>query len=364
MWNGDNIIQIELGQWIINAANSPDNRNLITRWWNGPLESDIKYIVNGTRNVRAVLKKQNIKLPTIKYTDNNQIGAKEFIVYWGIECGHYKLDTVNDLLDFIYEKALEYDKFSIEGKDETTTSSICKDNFQKAYNLYVNAYYKAHMHNDFHTCSKCLTEIATITAQNGNMELALKFVYAAIAYAENQNVVDANLKCQCYYNAGILLKYCNTDEAVNLLTYCRKLSFKYGLSEYCFYVDLSLAEIYGFQKKYKMAIIHYRYAEQLVKDNNIASAIKTAMLCTYEELVKQMETQQLRPFNSQWTSIVQSILLFSLKQLMTSAASALIMKVFNLNGVSSIFSFGQTVRIEGNVFKSPICIGDYNKIYT
>ena len=84
---------------------------------------------------------------------------------------------------------------------------IEKDKYQQAYDIYIKTYYHSRLNFDFYVCSRCLTEVAMIVAKHNQIDLANIYASTAIDYAEGLNVVDSNLKCQCYFNAANLIKY-------------------------------------------------------------------------------------------------------------------------------------------------------------
>ena len=361
MWNSNKVIRIEVGRWIVKESNSPDTRNIISKWWNGPKEDDGQFLLTGTTNVRKSLANNHIHLPNIQFVDNSNIGSKEFICYWGIETGQYSLESLTDLFEFIYAKAVEYHNYNIDD-DQKLLSLIKKDKYQEAYNFYTKTYYKARINLDFHTCSRCLTEVAVIVAQNNQMEPAFQFAFSAINYAEGLNIVDAYLKCQCYFNAANLIKYSDSNNALQLLNKCRGIAYKSGNSLFFFLANMTMAEICGYYKNFNLALDYYKTALNMVTDNSKATlSIQSAMLHTYECLLNQT-CQSINSVRPNWRNTVLNLTLSIVKQVFSSTVSGLIMKAFNIQGVFSLFTYGQSIELNDNIFNAPTCIGDNNKI--
>ncbi|MDO5527119.1 MAG: hypothetical protein Q4F85_13675 [Prevotella sp.] len=358
MWNSNYIIKFELGTGIVKAANSPDTRNMFIKMFGNTPKDDAMLIIEGTGHVRNKLANIGITLPSVQFTDNSTLGLNEFICYWGIEKGHYSITHLNDLFDFIRNKALEY------AKDETdmfqkALAAVGKDHNQQAYDAYRKLYYKARLKDDFYSSARALTEVSAIIACNNDLDFACQLASVAVQYAESYNIVDKNLKCQTYLNMASILKAYNHRMAIDYFMKCAQTAYQSDNSPFMFFALLGLAETHMLTGNVREAITSYEHSLALVKDTETTLTIQKKMICLYKNLVDQ--SKQIvadKEKKSEIRDILNSIVKDVCKNLCISA----IFKVFNLQGGGAIISIGTKYLIERNIFNSPTVIGEKNII--
>lgn len=222
MWNSDYLIKIELGEGIINAANCSKQ------------QGDLKLIKDGIKQIREELDSNDIILPPVYLSDNTNIKPNEFICYWGLEKEHFSITYLNDLFDFINNKATEY----AENDDSTFVQALEtmeQDHYQNAYDTYKKLYYYARQKNDFHSSARALTEVSGIVALSGQMKYAIQLAAEAVKYAESYNIVDQTLKCQAYLNLGSIMKCCDAVNALGYFNHCSKIAYKSNKSQFLFF---------------------------------------------------------------------------------------------------------------------------------
>lgn len=365
MWNIKDIIKIEVGKGIVKAANSPDNRNYFIKLLGKEKEDDGKLLIQGAQGVRNALAKRGITLPIIRFTDNDSIKFNEFICYWGIEKGHYSIENISDLFDFIYNKAIEY---SYENRDNSLDESIHfidKDRFQEAYDNYIKTYYNARQKDNFYVMCRCLTETSALLAQDGQLDLAVSFSKSAIDISDGCNIVDKTLKCQCLLNAAGVIKYKDANIAISYLNKCSEIAYKTNNSYFLFMALIEKAEIFAYHGKYESAIGAYKGCLSLSDNSNFTNAIQKRMIALYQEIITEYKYKltENKPSNKGLIHEIHSLIKTIIKDVAVNMGTSMIFKSFGIDGrFMSIFSFGQKINLSGNKFNGVTCIGDGNII--
>lgn len=358
MWNSDYIIKFELGSGIVKAANSPDTRNMLIKMFGNAPKDDAKLIVEGTRLTRDWLANIGITLPRVHFTDNNTIGMNEFICYWGIEKGHYSITHLNDLFEFIKNKALEY---ATDGADtfQDALVAVDKDHTQQAYDAYKKLYYNARLKDDFYSSARALTEVSAIIASGNDLDFASQLASVAVQYAESDNIVDKSLKCQTYLNLASILKAYKHRMAIDYFMKCAQIAYMSENSPFMFFALLGLAETHMLMGNIHEAITSYEHSLALVKDTETTLTIQKKMIYLYKCLVDQ--SKPIVADRGKKTEI-RGILYSIVKDVCMNICTAAIFKVFNIQGSGSIISIGKKYTIKDNVFNSTTVIGNRNTI--
>ena len=360
MWNSNYIIKFELGEGIIKAANSPDNRNMFIKLFGSEPEDDAKLIMDGIKHIRKSLAKKNIILPSVQITDNTNIKYDEFICYWGIEKVHYSIDCLNDLFDFINKKAIEYSEYN-NATFTFALETIERDQFQTAYDAYKKLYYISRQNDDFHSASRALTEVSGIVAICGQKNFAIQLASVAVQYAQSCNIVDQTLKCQVYLNLGNIQKCYDAAKALRYFEECSKIAYKSNQSQFLFFSLLGTAESYLILGDIESSLNYYEKSLALVNDNEMASSIQIRMIKLYKMMVEQLKNDNKLESDtkSKYWDMVQCIIKDVCKNLCVNA----VFKLLKLQGNSALVSFGAKYVIENNIFKSSAVIGDNNQFY-
>ena len=347
MWTSQDIIKLELGRGIIEAANSPDSRNFFQRLIGTAHEDDVILLLNGIKEIREDLYAKGIILPAIKIVGNDSIAHNEFRCHWGIEILHYSIPTLESLFSFILDKALEYGEIS-KGKSQYFINLAHKhlgnNAIQKAYDAYLKGYYNAFCCNEHYECAQILSEVSVIIAPN-QYKFAKVLLSSAIKYTEMPNIVDTNLKCQVYFNAASITKDKNPTVAAEYFRKCGILADNCKHNEFALFSLLGLAEIYTLSttiEERKYAIQCYEEALKRIEGNReIVCSIQEKMIFLYQLQFECLQNRQKQEVKSKFAE-----LLFSLaNSICKGLGEAIIFKLLNVPGGNFIFSIGGTNTI-------------------
>lgn len=365
MWESNYIIKLELGKGIIQAANSSDTRTLIERILNFTPDDDAQLILDGIKDIREELSSKNIILPSIRIVENTSIQENEFICYWGIEKGHYSISKLDDLFNFVRDKAVEYgkqeSKQAIRKLLVDALESMRRNDYQIAYECYLKVYYFAKMKGYFYECAQALTEVSCIIASTGQVELAIQYSLKAVDFSQMHNVVDNTLKCQICLNAGSIYKGYDANYAIALFSEGGNIACSISNSYLFLISQLGLAEIYATRGNISYAIAIYDNALRLVEhtNNEIALAIQREMIVLYRHLLTIKEgnvsdTNLTKQFGKLLTKIAVNI--------GSSLFQAAVFKCLNIPGGIALFSIGEKFLVKDNIFNGIVVMGDNNNL--
>lgn len=356
MWNSNYIIKFELGIGIVKAANSPDTRNLFKKKFGKEPEDDIKLIMEGTGHIRKYLASIGITLPFVHFSDNSTLGPNEFICYWGIEKGHYSITYLEDLFDFIKNKASEYAEEE-KGSFQYALTAIGKDQNQQAYDSYKRLYYTARQKDDFFNSARALTEVSGIIAHNGNLNFAYQLASEAVRYVESDSIVDKTLKCQAYLNLASIMKSYNAGLAIEYFMKCARVAYISGNSQFMFFAYLGLAETYTLLGNIRDAITNYEHSLDLINNTEATFIIQRKMISLYKYLIDQSNR---KTTTEDWRRRISDVLISITMEVCKNLCLSAIFKVFNIQGSGAIISFGTKYLVENNMFNAPTVIGENN----
>lgn len=357
MWDSKYLIKIELGENIVQAANSKDTRMWLKKMFGSDPEDDAQLILDGVKSVREYLSEKNISLPNIQFTENTDIRGNEFICYWGIEKDHCSISNVGDLLRYIKHKAEEYGedicRSEIQDILENALDAMQEDDIQEAYEYYIKAYYFARKNGHYYECVHALTDVSGIIAYNGQINFAGTLATTAIEYCNKHSIIDMSLKCKAYLNAGAIYKESFPQYASIQFVNGLHISHAAKNSVYTLFFLLELAEIHVCEENWEKALTIYKDALKIVKDrdNETAVLIQDTMIELYE-LVQRKKSSSM--------GNIMKLFKFLLKEIISNLSYAFIFKLLKIDGRVSVISIGTQNTVKGNIFNSPSIIGNSN----
>lgn len=357
MWDSKYLIKIELGENIVQAANSKDTRMWLKKMFGSDPEDDAQLILDGVKSVREYLSENNISLPKIQFTENTDIRGNEFICYWGIEKEHCSISNVGELLHYIKHKAKEYGedicRSEIQEMLEDALDAMQEDDIQEAYEYYIKAYYFARKNGHYYECVHALTDVSGIIAYNGQINFAGILATTAIEYCNKHSIVDIHLKCKVYLNAGAIYKESFPEYASIQFINGLHISHAAKNSVYTLFFLLELAEIHVCEENWETALTIYKDVLKIVKgkDNEIAILIQDKMIDLYELLLQEKSSLKENMMN---------LFKLILKVIISNLSDAFVLKLLKIDGRASVVSIGTQYTVKGNIFNSPSVIGNSN----
>ena len=370
MWNYKNIITLELGLGVFHAVSSPDTRGALLRMLTSPPEDDARLLLEEIKTIRRQAG-DNVFIPTIYITDNENLEYNEFVCYWGIDCTRKTITNVEELYLHIWRKVKEYkvdnwDKIVAKNLLEEAIRNIQQGHNQEAYENYCHSYYISRVQEYYYECAKALTENACLLAISGNLELAIQYTMAASDLCEMPDIVDSNLMCKVNIHLGVLwLSMTNWNEANKCFLRSTQIASNSHMLEALFVSYIYAAQCFSLRGCYRDAIQCYQQALSMLNVNNpsalpIANQIYEEMVKVYGILLelKDNERKVVRSLeiNDYFGNIIKRIAW----HVFQCIANVMIYKICNVRGTTALFSFGEHYNVHNVNAKGHILIGHYN----
>jgi tetratricopeptide (TPR) repeat protein len=266
------VIQIEIGSAVIKAFTRRDNRDFIDKFlWgeSAPKEGELLPVL--IRRLRNDLKQsEGLDVPTISHVVNNQLEPAQVLACFGIEMFLFKIENIEQLLNFIAQKIREYnsvptDKDSINELLLSCIEDIKKGNYQSAFKKCSIGYYHSHLQKYEFELIRCLSDGGGILLKNGDLMRAFGLYSLAVSLCNNPAIVDPIIKIQVNINAATTFKILQKlDMAFNCYMQAARIAFYSGNYTLLFISLIGVAEIQYAIGNYDQTIVILKQADALL----------------------------------------------------------------------------------------------------
>lgn len=199
MWDiNKGLIQVEVGSGVIRQFTRTDTRGMVQklRGVSAPREGEM--FISETERLRKELQEQNVYLPFVHYTDNDELQPNQFMIYIGIESIFGDI-TKQNLIELLRSAVLER---QIKEPSPQTVRDIFAEGVQyyqdKDYNRaapeFARTYYWGSILNCQDEAVNSIINMGTIMLVNNRVEDALLYAENACMLAEDSSFFNLSLK--------------------------------------------------------------------------------------------------------------------------------------------------------------------------
>lgn len=273
MWQADSsVIQIELGCDVVRLFTSKDSRGFVGKLFGKAPPSEGDLIVSYTKQFREYLQnKENITLPSISYSDSNELKSNEVQVYFGLETDRFTISDGVDIFNFITAKIHDYAAL-VTAKNHDINASLIEaiedinaGKLQEALKIYSVIYYYCYSANNSFYMVRCLSDVGNIMLINGEIEKANAFFLKAATLCNNPSIVDPLVKIQVAINVASTLKILSAfDIAHSSYKTAANIAFYSGNKDLLFVALIGLAEIEFVTGDYEQSVFVLEQADSLL----------------------------------------------------------------------------------------------------
>lgn len=213
MWNPEGkIVQIHIGRDVIRLFTASDDRGLIKRMFGANPPQAGALLPRAYEFQQQFLKNShNILLPDADYNASAFLPSDHVLVYYGIERRLFAITGINDLLNYLAQKAQEYSSLNSDRQSliSILTESVTVDNLSRPLNS-LNACCKA-----FYVAICCNYDVEAVLSLGyaGNMALlgqdlidSVQFLVRAANLSLNTNIIDPGLRLSILFDTAIALR--------------------------------------------------------------------------------------------------------------------------------------------------------------
>lgn len=362
-YNPNEAILLYIGDGIIQAANSQDNRGIVKRIIEGKRPDDAKLLIYNIKNLREELLSEGFNLPTCRIVDNPELEYNEFVIQYGIELFKGTIKTLGEITDFIREMSIEYrDEYQDSELSELFQDAVDElkdDNYQEAFDIYKIIYFYTHPLNTSRIKNKerlhinVINDISGIFLRNQNAVVTNTLLSKAVYLCQTQNILDVSLKIQVCINYAEFLK---ENEDLDLCYQYYKSAVELAASSknlfFLFISSMGMGEICYLLNRKELSLEYFYYALNIIptspQNTSLKLEISTFINYLQDSIIKENQSRikELSNIINKLQKKRNSIITQIATNVLQSVIQSLVIKILGTSTAGPLMLFGKVSNTE------------------